>query len=60
MGEEVRKPRPERDEHRMRTCLRCDRLFLSESPAHRRCKSCHAILEPLPTPEPVYSMRWPY
>jgi hypothetical protein len=42
-----------------RMCLRCDRLFPSTGPHHRICLTCEHRLNGEPTPEVVYSPRWP-
>jgi hypothetical protein len=42
-----------------RSCLRCDRVFLSEGPHNRLCESCRALLDTSPTPSPEYSLGHP-
>jgi hypothetical protein len=50
---------PVRDQRKRRTCLRCDKLFWSLSPAHRICKQCRDVVRLESTPEPIYSLVWP-
>jgi hypothetical protein len=50
---------PLKDERKPRTCLRCDRLFLSRSPANRLCKPCQNAARAEATPEQTYSLVWP-
>jgi hypothetical protein len=39
-----------------RSCLRCDRRFLSEGHHHRLCKECRESMAREPTPEEEYSL----
>jgi uncharacterized paraquat-inducible protein A len=45
---------PVLDQRKRRSCLRCDTMFLSNSPAHRRCKRCTNQLQGEPSPERTY------
>ena len=45
---EYQKPRPKQTMTR-RTCLRCDRAFLSEGNHHRLCTTCRQVLTQEPT-----------
>jgi hypothetical protein len=42
-----------------RTCLRCDRVFPSEGPYNRLCKTCLESLNALPTPDEEYTIGYP-
>jgi hypothetical protein len=37
-----------------RSCLRCDKRFMSLGPGNRLCKTCTAVLYADPSPEPIY------
>jgi 5-methylcytosine-specific restriction endonuclease McrA len=39
-----------------RSCLRCDRMFLSEGPHNRLCQSCREFLAASPTPAEEYPL----
>jgi hypothetical protein len=39
-----------------RTCLRCDRTFLSFGPHNRLCQACRETLEASSTPEEAYPL----
>ena len=41
-------------EQRQRTCLRCDRRFLSAGADNRLCPTCRDRLASEPTPEPSW------
>jgi hypothetical protein len=46
------------DQRRERVCLRCDALFLSEGPGHRRCSVCTKIQAAQPSPELEYRVNF--
>ena len=50
----IRKPKPPKNpEEAMRSCLRCGKMFLSTSKAHRRCSMCQKIINKEGIVDPV-------
>jgi hypothetical protein len=50
------KPSRRTKKAKRRSCLRCDREFLSEGPHHRLCQTCRQVIAASPSPEEEYSV----